>query len=186
MRWLAYQCLRLAGWRFLGKLPPDPKFVVAGAPHTSNWDFVVFMAALWHFRLKARFLAKRGLFRWPFGPVFRALGGIPVGGPQNAGAVSAAIAEFARNEKMVLVIAPEGTRARAPHWKLGFVGIAEQAGVPIVLAALDYPSKSVTVGPTIAGDGDLDVLMDTARRFFADIRGLHPELESPVALPPGS
>ena len=186
MRWLAYQCLRLAGWRFFGELPPDPKFVVAGAPHTSNWDFVVFMAALSHFRLKTRFLAKRGLFRWPFGPVLRALGGIPVGGPQDAGVVPAAVAEFARNEEMVLVIAPEGTRARAPHWKLGFVAIAEQAGVPIVLAGLDYPSKSVTVGPTIVYDGDLDVIMDTARRFFADMTGLHRELEGPVASPSGS
>lgn len=186
MSWLAYQSLRLAGWRFFGELPPDPKFVVAGGPHTSNWDFVVFMAALWHFRLKARFLAKRGVFRWPFGAVFRALGGIPVGGPQDAGVVSAAVAEFARNEEMVLVIAPEGTRARAPHWKLGFVAIADEAGVPIVLAGLDYPSKSVTVGPTIVDHGDLDALMDKARRFFAGMTGLHPELEGPVAPPSGS
>lgn len=186
MSWLAYWCLRLAGWRFLGELPPDPKFVVVGAPHTSNWDFLVFMGGLWHFRQKARFLAKRGLFRWPFGHFFRALGGIPVGGRRDAGVVSSAVAEFARSEEMVLVIAPEGTRTRAPHWKLGFVAIAEQAGVPIVLAGLDFPSKTVTVGPTIVYDGDLDALMETAGRFFAGMTGLHPGLESPVAPPPGS
>ncbi|MBW3666790.1 MAG: 1-acyl-sn-glycerol-3-phosphate acyltransferase, partial [Actinobacteria bacterium] len=166
MRWLAYRCLRLIGWRFLGEFPPLPKLVVVGAPHTSNWDFVVFMAALWHFRLKARFLAKRGLFRWPFGRLFAALGAIPVGGPEDSGVVPSAVAEFARNEEMILVIAPEGTRFRAPHWKMGFAAIAAQAEVPLVLAGLDFPDKSVTVGPTIHYDGDLEGLMETARRFY--------------------
>lgn len=184
MRWLAYQLLRLAGWRFLGEFPPFPKLVVVGAPHTSNWDFVVFLAGLWHFKLKARFLAKRGLFRGPFGSLFRALGGIPVGGPRDGGVVGAAVDQFARSDEMVLVIAPEGTRARASHWKTGFAAIASQAGVPVVLAALDFPAKLVTVGPTIHYDGDLEGLMETARRFYADKRGLHPELETPVALPP--
>lgn len=87
---------------------------------------------------------------------------------------------------MVLVIAPEGTRARAPHWKLGFLAIAEQAGVPIVLAGLDYPTRSVTVGPVIVYHGDLDVLMETARDFYEDMTGLRPELEGPIAPPPGS
>lgn len=186
MRWLAYRVLKWAGWRFLGELPPHPKLVVAGAPHTSNWDFLVFMAALWHFRLRARFLAKRGLFRWPFGHLFRALGGIPVGGAQDAGAVSAAVAEFGRREEMILVIAPEGTRARSSHWKTGFAAIAERAGVPIVFAALDFADRSVTVGPTIRYGGDLEAIMEVARAFFADKRGLHPERESPVRLPPGS
>lgn len=186
MRWLAYQALRLAGWHFHGQMPPDPKFVVVGAPHTSNWDFIVFMGALWHFRLRVRFLAKRGIFRWPFGHLFRALGGIPVGGRRASGVVSSAVQEFARNDQMVLVIAPEGTRARASHWKLGFVAIAEQAGVPIVLAGLDYPTRSVTVGPVIVYHGDLDVLMETARDFYEDMTGLRPELEGPITPRPGS
>lgn len=183
MRWLAHRYLRLTGWRFVGEIPPLPKLVVVGAPHTSNWDFVVFMGALWHFGLEARFLAKRGIFRWPFGRIFEALGGIPVGGRQDRGVVPSAVAEFGRHAEMILVIAPEGTRARARHWKMGFVAIAEQAKVPVVLAGLDYPTKTLTVGPTIHYDGDLEGLMETARRFYADKRGLHPELEGTVALP---
>jgi 1-acyl-sn-glycerol-3-phosphate acyltransferase len=183
VRRLAYLVLRLLGWSFAGEVPPHPKFIVLGAPHTSNWDFVVFLAALEHFGLRARFLAKRGLFRWPFGPLFRALGGIPVGGP-GPGAVPEAIAEFRDSDEMILVIAPEGSRAWVPHWRTGFVAIAEAAGVPIVLAGLDFSARTLTIGPVIDYEGDLDALMARARDFYAGMSGLHPAREGPVALPP--
>lgn len=186
MRWLANRYLRLTGWSFIGEIPPLPKLVAVGAPHTSNWDFVVFMGALWHFGLQARFLANRGLFRWPLGYLFSALGGIPAGGRQDGGVVGAAVSEFGRNAEMILVITPEGTRRRVSHWKMGFVAIAEQAQVPILFAGIDFPTKTLTIGPTIHYDGDLEGLMDTARRFYADKRGRHPELEGEVALPPNS
>lgn len=186
MSWLAYRWLRLFGWKFQGEFPPFPKFVAVGAPHTSNWDFVLFLAALHHFALRARFLAKRGLFKWPFGYLFRALGGIPVGGPRPPGVVPEAVAEFEQSEEMILVIAPEGTRSRAPHWRTGFAAIAEAAGVPIVLAGLDFPTRTVTVGPTIHYDGDLEALMAVARDFYVDKRGLHPAKQSPILVPNGS
>lgn len=186
MRWLAYRVLRLLGWRFEGEIPPDPKFIAVGAPHTSNWDFVVFLAALHHFGLRARFLAKRGVFRWPFGYVFRALGGIPVGGPEPGGAVPDAVAIFERSEEMILVIAPEGARAWVPHWRTGFLAIAEAAEVPIVLAGLDYPKRTVTIGPVLHYRGDPDSLIRAAREFYRAKRGLHPGWEGPVALPEDS
>lgn len=186
MKRLAYLVSRILGWRFEGEVPPHPKFIVLGAPHTSNWDFVAFLAALHHFRLRARFLAKSGLFRWPFGYLFRALGGIPVGGAEPGGAVPEAVAEFRRHEEMILVIAPEGTRGWAPHWRTGFLKIAEAARVPIVLAGLDFPSRTVTIGPVVRYRGDVDSLLAIARDFFAGRRGLHPSKEGPVALPPGS
>ncbi len=186
MRWLAYRWLRLLGWEFQGEIPPFPKFVAVGAPHTSNWDFVLFLAALHHFGLRARFLAKRGIFKWPFGYLFRALGGIPVGGPRPRGVVPEAVAEFEKSDEMILVIAPEGTRYRAPHWKTGFAAIAEEAGVPIVLAGIDFPTRTVAIGPTIHYDGDLEALIAVAREFYADKRGLHPARQGAVGLPDGS
>lgn len=186
MKRLAHLVLRLLGWSFLGEVPPHPKFIALGAPHTSNWDFVVFMAALHHFGLSARFLAKRGLFKWPFGIFFRAVGGIPVGGPGAAGVVPSAVAEFERREEMILVIAPEGTRAWVPHWRTGFLAIAEEAGVPIVLAGLDFPTRTMTIGPVIHYRGDPGPLMALAGEFYSGMRGRHPTQEGQVALPPGS
>ena len=75
---IVYRIFRLLGWRFEGGLPPDPKVIVIGAPHTSNWDFLAFMAAMGAFRIRPRYLGKHSLFHWPFGIFFRALGGIPV------------------------------------------------------------------------------------------------------------
>lgn len=186
MRWLAHLVLRLLGWHFEGQVPPDPKFIAVGAPHTSNWDFVVFLAALHHFGLRARFLAKEGLFRWPFGYLFRALGGIPVGETGSGGTVSEAVAEFEQSEEMILVIAPEGTRHWVPHWKTGFLTLAEAARVPIVLAGLDFPNRTVTIGPTIHYLGDEAALMAIARAFYGDKGGLHPSQAGEVTLDPGS
>lgn len=31
----------LSGWRTVGSLPNEKKLLVAAAPHTSNWDFIV-------------------------------------------------------------------------------------------------------------------------------------------------
>ena len=32
---------KLFGWKFAGKLPNEPKMVLAVAPHTSNFDFII-------------------------------------------------------------------------------------------------------------------------------------------------
>lgn len=181
MKYLAYRILKWRGWSFEGRLPLVPKMIVVGAPHTSNWDFFVFLGALHHFALRVRYLAKSGLFRWPVGPILRSLGGISVE-PGPRGLVDRVTREFESSEEMILVIAPEGTRAMARRWRSGFLSIAEAASVPVVLAGLDYRSRTVTIGPTIDFDGDPRMLMEAARSFYADKRGLHPELETPVAL----
>ena len=45
---------------------------------------------------------------------------------------------FGEADHLVLTITPEGTRSRADHWKSGFYHSAREAGVPIVLAGIDY------------------------------------------------
>jgi 1-acyl-sn-glycerol-3-phosphate acyltransferase len=177
---LAHLVLRLAGWEFRGAVPDIPKMVIVGAPHTTNWDFVLFLGALRAYRMRARFIGKHTLFRWPFGHFFRALGGIPVDRGRPGGVVLQVAEAFAREERMVLVIAPEGTRQPAPYWKSGFLGIAEEAGVPIVLAAVDYPRKEVTIGPVLHYDGDAGRFMAQARAFYEGKVGLHPAGGGPV------
>jgi len=98
MRWLSHLLATALGWRFEGIVPDEPKMVVLGAPHTTNWDFFLFLATLHHFGLRVRYLAKRSLFRWPFGWFFRATGGVPVDRRQPGGVVAQVEQALARRD----------------------------------------------------------------------------------------
>ncbi len=182
MKNLAYAWARMTGWSFAGTLPQEPKFIVVGAHHTSNWDFVIFLAALRHFDIRVRFLGKHTLFRWPFGRFFERLGGIPVDRSRASGLVGQVARAFETSDEMVLVLAPEGTRGNQRWWKSGFLKIAAAADVPVVLAGIDYATKTATIGEPKWFDGDVSQFMDQARAFYADKRGRYPELETPVAV----
>lgn len=174
--------LKRLGWRFEGGLPENPKSVVIGAPHTSNWDFIVFMAAIHAYRIDAHFLGKHTLFWWPLSVLLRALGGIPVDRSAAGGLVRQVAAEFERSETMVLVVAPEGTRKAVPHWKSGFVRLADGAGVPVVPAVLDCKARRVTLAPPIRFAGDIDIFMDEIRAAFAGATGFRPQGHGPIVL----
>ncbi len=182
MKWLSYRVMRLAGWRFIGTLPDFPKMILLGAPHTSNWDFVLFLAALQHFRMKVRYMAKEGLFRWPFGYFFKAFGGIPVSRSKPGGVVGQAVKAFQDSEAMLLVIAPEGTRSAVPMWKSGFLHIARDAGVPVVPVSVDGAAKTVAMGPAIFYEGDTARFMGDLRAFYEDKKGLRSEGAGPITV----
>lgn len=180
MTWLAYRYLTALGWTFHGKLPDVPKMIITGAPHTSNWDFVLFLGALYHFDMKVKFLGKHTLFRWPFGYFFRAFGGIPVDRSRPGGVVAQVKEAFDAFNELILVVAPEGTRRPVPYWKSGFIKIAEGVGVPIVFAAVDFSRKEVTLSPMVEYDSGVSRFMDQARAFYADKVGKYPENQGPV------
>jgi 1-acyl-sn-glycerol-3-phosphate acyltransferase len=183
MRRLLSAILRYRGWTFEGTTPPDPKVVIPAAPHTSNWDFIVFLGAAYALGIRPRFIAKHGLFRWPLGWAMRRLGGIPVRRDASFRVVEQVVAQIREAPgPMTLLITPEGTRAAVPYWKSGFYRIAEAADVPMVLGFADYPSRRAGFGPTIRASGDLSSDMDLIRAFYADKRGLHPERAGPVRL----
>jgi 1-acyl-sn-glycerol-3-phosphate acyltransferase len=179
VRWLSYMWLRLVGWQFEGPAPTARKFIAVGAPHTSNWDFIVFLAILWHFRLKAHYLGKHSLFWWPLGILMRRLGGIPVRRDRADGLVDAAVAAMSAADSMILVIAPESTRRPTAHWKSGFYRIALAADVPILPAFVDHADRRAGVGEMIRPTGDVAVDMGHIRAFFTDALGdRHPRLGS--------
>ena len=126
--WLGHGMLKAAGWRIEGALPPLDKFVVIGAHHTSNWDFMLFLAAKFVLRLNARWFAKHTLFRWPFGGLLRRWGGIPIQRHLKLNTVEQAVQAFRDSREMILIISPEGTRKKVERWKMGFYHIARGAG----------------------------------------------------------
>ena len=166
--------LRLLGWRVEGEMPNLPKFVAAVAPHTSNWDFVVGAAAMFALDLKIEFIGKHTLFRGPFAPVMRWMGGIPVDRSSAHGVVGEAVAAFARVDRRILAIAPQGTRSPVPHFRTGFLHIARGAGVPVMLAAFDYDARVIRFGPTLEIGEDIEGERARIEALFAPIRGRHP------------
>ena len=163
--------LRLLGWRVEGTVPDLPKFVVAVAPHTSNWDFVVGAAAMFALDLDLAFIGKHTLFVGPFAPLLRAMGGIPVDRSKPHGLVDDSVAAFSRMERRVLALAPQGTRSPVARFKSGFLHIARGAHVPILLAALDYDAKCVRLGPTFTPGADVEADRAWVEAHFAAFRG---------------
>jgi 1-acyl-sn-glycerol-3-phosphate acyltransferase len=74
-----------------------------------------------------------------------------------------------------LVIPPEGTRSKTRYWKTGFYHIALGAGVPIVMAYMDYTDRRAGLGPVFQPTGDIERDMDTIKAFYAPFRGKNPD-----------
>lgn len=172
------------GWTLHADFPDTGKYVLIVAPHTSNWDFIVGIAAAKALKLEPRWMGKHTIFRWPIGWFFRALGGIPVRRDQALNAIEQMANLLAQSERMVLALAPEGTRVKKDHWKTGFYHIARAARVPIAMAYLDYPKKQVGLGGTFYPGADVEQVFAHIAAFYKDRRGKFPEQESVVQVRP--
>lgn len=135
--------LRLAGWRFEGTIANEPKLVFIVAPHTSNWDFIVGVTAMFALGIRVTFLGKDALFRWPMAPVMRWLGGVAVFRDSPHNAVDQTVDYIRRTDRVALGLSPEGTRRKLPAWRTGFHFVAKGAGVPIVPVAFDYSTRTI-------------------------------------------
>ncbi|MBI3568596.1 MAG: lysophospholipid acyltransferase family protein [Gemmatimonadetes bacterium] len=151
---LALLAMRLTGWHFEGALPDRAKFVLIVAPHTSNWDFLVGVMAMFALGIRGTFLGKHTLFRWPLGIVMRWLGGVPVDRSAANDVVRQTVAYFETRDQMLLALSPEGTRKKLPAWRTGFYHVARGAGVPIVPVAFDFPNRRITIFPEFHTTGD--------------------------------
>ena len=165
--------LRLNGWRVEGCLPEGArKCVLIAAPHTSNWDLPYTLMVALVLRLNIYWMGKDSLFRFPFGPLMRWLGGISIDRSQRNNVVAASAAALqAADGPVQLVVPPEGTRGRTRHWKTGFYFIALQAGTPIILAYMDYREKRSGLGPVFTPTGDIEADMAVIKRFYAGVQG---------------
>jgi 1-acyl-sn-glycerol-3-phosphate acyltransferase len=182
MQKLALFLLKAFGWKLCIAPPPSKKYVLIGAPHTSNWDFVVGLLGLWGGRIRARFLGKKELFKPPLGFLMRALGGIPVDRSRRSNLVDQVAEIFKREEEIAILITPEGTRGRAPYWRTGFYYMALKAGVPIALGYADYRRKEVGIGAYLYPTGDIRKDFALIREFYQDKTGLRPEKQGPIRI----
>jgi len=165
-RWVGRTGMRLAGWGFENEFTNVGKTVAIVAPHTSNWDFPVGVAVMLALGLQSRYLGKHSLFRGPLRGVMVWLGGIPVDRSHPHGVVGQVVERFNASDRLVLVVAPEGTRKKVPDWKSGFYHIAEAAGVGIMPIWFDYSRKLVGFGPSLTPTGDYEADLLKLKAYF--------------------
>jgi len=174
-RWVGRTGMRLAGWGFENEFTNVGKTVAIVAPHTSNWDFPVGVAVMLALGLQSRYLGKHSLFRGPLRGVMVWLGGIPVDRSHPHGVVGQVVERFNASDRLVLVVAPEGTRKKVPDWKSGFYHIAEAAGVGIMPIWFDYSRKLVGFGPSLTPTGDYEADLLKLKAYFRREMAQRPE-----------
>jgi len=172
---LSMWILTALGWELHADFPDLKKYVIIAAPHTSNWDFPLGILLVKALKMDVNWLGKHTIFRWPFGVLFRALGGTPVDRTQSLNVIQQTTDLFKQADTLVFALAPEGTRSKTDHWKTGFYHIAMAANVPIALGYLDFGRKQVGVSDTFYPSGDIEADFKWLAEYYEDKHGKNPE-----------
>lgn len=159
---------RWKGWRLEGTRPDCAKFVITGAPHTSNWDFVFFIGATHELGIRPSFMGKHTLFRWPLTEFMRDMGGVPVDRRSRGNYVEQVAAAFREADELALVVAPEGSRRSTGEWRSGFYHIALAAGVPIVPAWVNNATMRGGLGEPMMPSGDYRADLAKLAAFYRE------------------
>lgn len=167
--------LRIAGWRVNISVPDYPKSIICVAPHTSNWDFILGKLAYASVGRKAGFLMKESWFFFPLGYFFKAIGGIPVPRQKGSSLTDKIVERFNSSSRLTIAITPEGTRKRTEKWRRGFLYIAYEAKVPILLGAIDYRRKEITITQEFSTTGDVDADLRSIKNYYKNFTGLYPD-----------
>jgi len=175
-KFLSKIILKLFGWHVAGSIPREvKKCIMIAAPHTSNWDLLFARCAFYIMGIDLRFTIKKESMVGPLGSLLNSMGALPVDRSKNNSLVEAMVDIFNQNEKMVIMITPEGTRKYQPRWRKGFYYAAVGAKVPIVLGYLDYPKKEAGVGPVVYPTGDVEADIERIKAFYRTKKGKYPE-----------
>ncbi len=170
--------LKITGWKAVGTVPADlKKYVMVVAPHTSSWDVLMGFAFRSVLKLDhIKFIAKKELFKPPFGFIFRKLGGVPVDRSGSNNFVDQVVNMFKSNESFAIALSPEGTRKKVDRLRTGFYHIAQTANVPIVLLALDFEHKEFRfASPFYTTENEAEDI-NRIIGFFTGVKGKNPEL----------
>lgn len=148
-----------------------PKSVLMMAPHTSIMDFVIGLSAMKYYDLHAKTIIKKEFFFPPLGWLLRKLGGIPVNRKRVRNFVSFAANTIKEQERITLIICPEGTRKRTDKWKRGFYQIAMEAGVPISLGYIDYNTRTCGIMSIFQPTGDYEKDIVEIQKQYYGLQG---------------
>jgi len=169
LNYFAIKIFKWRGWRIIGKLPEQPKFILAVAPHTSNWDFILGLGAMCSLNLKVKFLGKASIFRWPVKSLLTQLGGVAIDRSHSHGVVGQIVAEFKKTPQFILGLAPEGTRSKAVEWKTGFLQIAHLANVCVVPVSIDFRKKEIEFHSAVFISENIEQELVNFKKIFTNV-----------------
>jgi 1-acyl-sn-glycerol-3-phosphate acyltransferase len=172
--WLCVRWFRSSGWKIEKPFPALRKYVLIVAPHTSNVDFPIGVAARNILNINARYVAKKELFIFPIRNLLINLGGYPVDRSKKNSFVDNVVELFNKIENFAICVTPEGTRSKVDEWKTGFYHMALRAKVPIVPVGFDYSTKTVMIGAPLDASGDIKSDFEKLHLYFSKIRAKHP------------
>ena len=164
------------GWKVQGSPPDLPKYLIVVAPHTSNWDFLIgLLYRRYTENFNPKYLAKKELFVFPFGYIFRALGGYPVERGKHTNFVDSVVDVYNSRESFSTTITPEGTRKYSPKWRTGFYYIAKKAEIPILRIGFDYGTKTVFIDKPYSITKGVEETVAEFKEYFSKFTGKNPE-----------
>ena len=172
LRAISIVILKILRWRARGGELPHQKFVLIGAPHTSNWDFPLMLMVVLKLRLRVFWMGKHTLFPFPFSGLMKWLGGIPINRSASHNVVRETVRQFKENKDLVVLVPPEGTRSRVAKWKTGFYHIANMAEVPILMGYVNAEKKEAGFADFFYPTGDVEGDLEKIREFYHPIKGL--------------
>ena len=184
-RWPIITIWKLAGWSVSQEHIDQDRLIITGAPHTTNWDYLMFLLAILYLRRQPYVTAKHTLFVPPIGFFIRLFGGIPIDRTKPHNLVQQMSDLLKSREQVWIVFSPDGTRSYKPHWKSGFYWTAMETDLPILCAAINWQKKTITVDYMFKPTGDIEADMVKIREYQEQYgRGLYPEKANPVVLRP--
>ena len=173
LRKIARFGINISGWTIKGIVPDEERIVIIAAPHTSNWDFVLAMLAIFGLNIKLRWLGKHSIFKPGFKNFFKWLGGIPVYRDNPSNLIDNVVKIVKREKSIVIAMTPEGTRKKVKRWKTGFLRIAKQTHSKILLISIDAPTKSIEIGKIFNPTGNSEDDLAFIQKYYSSFRGIN-------------
>ena len=179
LQWLGRVVLSFLGWKVNGGISDEhsgKKLVVVLAPHTSNWDGILGVAAIAGLDAKITFIGKHTVFKYfALGAFIRYMGGIPVDRTKPGGIIQDAIDQIREMNGTLIGMAPEGTRSKVKEWKTGFLRIAEELNTKIVPASIDFAKKEILLGKIFTPSGNKLKDIADLKKYYEAFTPKHPE-----------
>lgn len=175
-RWIGQTLLDGMEWRITGQLPNEKKVILIGAPHTSNWDLIIAMACVLAVGLKFNWMMKKEAFFWPFGKLWKSLGGIPIDRSQKNDVVAQITEQFETEDQIWLGLTPEGTRSKVDVYKKGYLRMAYSTGAPVYVIGIKADTKEIVLGEKLSLSYDIEEDNRKTKAYFDEtFVGIKPE-----------
>jgi len=178
VQWLGRSLLSVLGWKVLGGIGEEhtnKNLVVIVAPHTSNWDGILGVAAIAGLDARISFIGKDAAFKYGLGAFLKYMGGIPIDRSNPRGVINDAIEKIKKMNGTLLGMAPEGTRSKVEAWKTGFLRIAEGIDAKIIPASIDFATKEILLGKVFVPSGDNKKDIRDLQDYYKVFTARHPE-----------